>query len=58
MKLAVIGAGSTYTPEVVDGLVRLRDLLPVDDLALMDIDADRLDVLSALTRRSLAPDGG
>ena len=36
MKLAVVGGGSTYTPEVVDGLVRLRELLPVDELALHD----------------------
>jgi alpha-galactosidase/6-phospho-beta-glucosidase family protein len=36
MKLAVVGAGSTYTPEVVDGLVR-RDLA-VSELALHDVD--------------------
>jgi 6-phospho-beta-glucosidase len=53
VKLAVIGAGSTYTPELVDGLVRMRGLLPVDELALMDTDAGRLDVLAAMTRRML-----
>ncbi|MGZ4354916.1 MAG: family 4 glycosyl hydrolase [Gaiellaceae bacterium] len=53
MKLAVIGAGSTYTPEVVDGLVRLRDLLPVDDLALCDPAGERLAVVSGLARRML-----
>jgi 6-phospho-beta-glucosidase len=53
VKLAVVGAGSTYTPELVDGLVRLRDLLPVDELALMDVDAARLDVLGAMTKRML-----
>jgi 6-phospho-beta-glucosidase len=53
MKLAVIGAGSTYTPEVVDGLVRLRDLLPVDDLALCDPAEERLAVVSGLARRML-----
>jgi len=36
VKLAVIGGGSTYTPEVIDGIVRLRDLLPVDDVWLHD----------------------
>ncbi|HEY6032513.1 MAG TPA: 6-phospho-beta-glucosidase, partial [Gaiellaceae bacterium] len=53
MKLAVIGAGSTYTPEVVDGLVRLRELLPVDDLALCDPAEERLAVVSGLARRML-----
>jgi 6-phospho-beta-glucosidase len=53
MKLAVVGAGSTYTPELVDGLVRMRALLPVDELALMDTDESRLSILGAMTRRML-----
>src|SRR5919108_6684072 len=53
MKLGVVGAGSTYTPELVDGLVRLRDLLPVGELSLHDRDERRLNVLAALTRRML-----
>jgi 6-phospho-beta-glucosidase len=53
MKLAVIGGGSTYTPEVVDGIVRLRDILQVDDLWLQDVDAKRLDVVAGLARRML-----
>ena len=32
MKLAVVGGGSTYTPELVDGFARLRDTLPVTSL--------------------------
>ena len=35
MKLAVVGAGSTSTPDVI-GLVRLRDAIHVDDLAFHD----------------------
>ena len=53
MKLAVVGAGSTYTPELVDGLVRMRELLPVDELALMDTDERRLEILAAMSRRML-----
>ena len=53
MKLAVIGGGSTYTPEVVDGLVRLRHLLPVDELALCDPATERLEVVAGLARRML-----
>lgn len=57
MKLTVVGAGSTYTPELVDGLVRMRALLPVDELALVDTDPDRLRVLGGMTRRMLARGG-
>jgi 6-phospho-beta-glucosidase len=53
MKLAVVGGGSTYTPEVVDGIVRLRDLLQVDDLWLHDTNADRLAIVAGLARRML-----
>ena len=35
MRIAVVGGGSTYTPELVDGIARRRDVLPVDELALV-----------------------
>jgi 6-phospho-beta-glucosidase len=57
VKLAVVGAGSTYTPELVDGLVRMRGLLPVDELALVDTDERRLQILTGMTRRMLARGG-
>jgi hypothetical protein len=47
MNLAIVGAGSTYTPELVDGLVRMRDLLPVEELTLLDTDEERLRILGA-----------
>jgi 6-phospho-beta-glucosidase len=57
VKLAVVGAGSTYTPEVVDGLVRLRDLLAVGDLWLHDTNCERLEIVAGLARRMLARAG-
>jgi 6-phospho-beta-glucosidase len=57
VKLAIIGAGSTYTPEVIDGLVRLRGFVMVDDLALCDVDETRLDVVGGLARRMLVRGG-
>lgn len=54
MKLAVIGGGSTYTPELVDGFGRLRDRLPLDELALVDPDARRLELVGGVSRRMLA----
>jgi 6-phospho-beta-glucosidase len=53
VKLAVVGGGSTYTPEVIDGLVRLRELVPVDDLWLHDTNDERLRVVGGLARRML-----
>ena len=57
MKLAVIGGGSTYTPEVIDGLVRLRAQLPVDDLCLHDTNEQRLETVAGLARRMLTRAG-
>ncbi|MFJ4719157.1 6-phospho-beta-glucosidase [Streptomyces luteogriseus] len=51
MKLTVVGGGSTYTPELVDGFARLRGTLPVEELVLMDPDQDRLDLVGGLARR-------
>jgi 6-phospho-beta-glucosidase len=57
MKLAVIGAGSTYTPELVSGLARERDRLQIDELVLHDVAPERRDVVGALAGRMLARDG-
>src|SRR5207302_5156774 len=57
MKVCVIGGGSTYTPELVDGLVRRRDRLPVDEIHLVDLDESRLAVLGPLTQRMCARAG-
>ncbi|MFF4615761.1 family 4 glycosyl hydrolase [Nonomuraea jabiensis] len=57
MKLAVVGGGSTYTPELVDGFARLRDELPVTEIALIDPDAARLELVAGVSRRMLAHAG-
>ncbi len=49
MKLAVVGAGSTYTPELVAGLAGLE----IQQLALHDIDAGRLEIVGGLAERML-----
>jgi 6-phospho-beta-glucosidase len=48
-RIAVVGAGSTYTPELVSGLQRLE----LGSLALHDVDAARLEVVGGLARRML-----
>ena len=52
-KIAVVGGGSTYTPELVDGFARRASRLPIDELVLLDIDADRLAVVGGLAQRML-----
>src|SRR5437763_9197734 len=54
MRLSVVGGGSTYTPELVDGLARMRDVLPVDELVLVDPDEHRLELVGGMARRMLA----
>src|SRR5512143_1247150 len=51
MKIAVIGGGSTYTPELVNGFLARVDTLPVKELWLMDIDKERLDVVGGFAQR-------
>ncbi len=57
MKLTVVGGGSTYTPELIDGFARLRSALPVDELVLVDPAQDRLELIGGLARRIFARQG-
>jgi 6-phospho-beta-glucosidase len=57
MKLAIVGAGSTYTPELVSGLMRERERIGVEELVLQDIDPDRLEVVGGLAGRILERQG-
>ncbi|MBB2913714.1 6-phospho-beta-glucosidase [Streptosporangium becharense] len=57
MKLAVIGGGSTYTPELIDGFARLRDELSLTEISLVDPDARRLELIAGMARRMLARAG-
>jgi 6-phospho-beta-glucosidase len=57
MKIAVIGGGSTYTPELIEGFARRADVLAVDELVLHDISQERLDVVGGLAGRILKRQG-
>jgi 6-phospho-beta-glucosidase len=57
MKIAVVGGGSTYTPELVSGLSRERDRIDVRDLVLHDIDEERREVVGGLAARMLERQG-
>ncbi len=57
MKLAVVGGGSTYTPELVSGISRERERLPVEELVLHDIDPERRQVVGEMAARMLEKQG-
>jgi 6-phospho-beta-glucosidase len=52
-KVAVIGGGSTYTPELVDNLCDHEDRIVVDELVLLDPDEGRRRVVGGLAERIL-----
>jgi len=51
LKVAVIGGGSTYTPELINGFIERQDQFPVDQLWLMDIDSERLEIVGRFAQR-------
>jgi len=51
MKLTVIGGGSSYTPELLDGLFSRLDSIPVREVWLMDLDPARLAINLAFSER-------
>ncbi|MGA2503663.1 MAG: 6-phospho-beta-glucosidase [Anaerolineales bacterium] len=54
MKVTVIGGGSTYTPELVNGFISRADQFPLTELWLMDIDAARLEIVGGFASRMVA----
>jgi 6-phospho-beta-glucosidase len=57
MNIAVIGGGSTYTPELVDGVARLAGQAGVTELMLVDPDEGRLSVVGPFSARIMAAYG-
>lgn len=57
LKVAVIGAGSTYTPELIDGFLRRKGQLEVESFYMMDIDARKNDIVSAFAKRMIQKSG-
>ena len=57
MKVAVVGGGSTYTPELVSGLSRERERIEISELVLQDVDPERRDVVGGMAERMLNNQG-
>ncbi len=57
MKIAIIGAGSTYTPELIEGIINRAESLELTKLSLMDIDRRKLEIVGGLAKRMLETAG-
>lgn len=59
LKIAVIGGGSSYTPEIVEGFIKHYEELPIRELWLVDIEAGKhkLDIVGALAKRMVEKSG-
>ncbi len=59
LKIAVIGGGSSYTPELIDGFIKRAAGLPVREIWLCDIEAgkNKLETVTALSKRMLGKAG-
>ena len=55
MKIAILGAGGVRTPLIVGAMLRRRERLGLTELALMDVDAERLDIMGELAQAEQAP---
>lgn len=53
LKIAIIGAGSTYTPELIEGIIQRKDVLSFKKIYFMDIDKNKLDIVGGLSMRML-----
>ena len=54
MKICIIGAGSSYTPELIERFAAMRQVLPVREISMMDIDPVRLDIMHGFCERFAA----
>jgi len=59
LKIAVIGGGSSYTPEIVEGFILNYDKLPIREMWLVDIEEGRhkLEIVGQLAKRMVEKSG-
>lgn len=59
LKITVIGGGSSYTPEIIDGFIKRKDELPIGEIDLVDIEEgkEKLNIVGDLAKRMLKKAG-
>ncbi len=59
MKLVVIGGGSSYTPELIEGVILHKDSLPITEVVLIDVEMglDKVRINTEFARRMVKKAG-
>ncbi|WP_438297787.1 6-phospho-beta-glucosidase [Sporosarcina sp. FA15] len=59
MKIAVIGGGSSYTPELIEGIILRATQIKADEIVLVDIEAgkEKLEIVGSLAKRMIKKSG-
>lgn len=59
MKICIVGGGSTYTPELIEGLIQISDQVPFDEIYMLDIpeNKEKFNIVSAFAQRMLKKSG-
>ncbi|WP_077328640.1 6-phospho-beta-glucosidase [Virgibacillus siamensis] len=59
LKVVIIGGGSSYTPEIMEGIIKRHDSFPVTDVVLVDIEPgkEKLDIVGRLAERMIEKSG-
>jgi 6-phospho-beta-glucosidase len=59
LKVATIGGGSSYTPELIEGFIKRYDEFPLTELWLVDIEAgkEKLEIVGNLAKRMIKKAG-
>lgn len=59
LKIVTIGGGSSYTPELIEGYIKRKELLPIKEIVLVDIEAgkEKLETVGAMAKRMVKAAG-
>ena len=59
IKIVTIGGGSSYTPELIEGFIKRKDELPINEIWLVDIEEGRekLEIVGAMAQRMVKAAG-
>jgi 6-phospho-beta-glucosidase len=52
-KIAIIGGGSSYTPEFIEGFITHENEIQVSEIALFDVDEERLNIVGGMVQRQV-----
>ncbi|MBN1559038.1 6-phospho-beta-glucosidase, partial [candidate division KSB1 bacterium] len=55
MKICIVGGGSTYTPELIEGLINISTVVPIEKIVMLDVPASeaKFKIVSAFAQRML-----